>query len=327
MMPPPAVGAHAAAGADSAAADAGACLCVVVHDVADATLDACERLLGAIAAVAPLPLTFLAVPRYHHDAPSARLEQWLSARSRQGDELALHGWTHRDDGAARGMFDRLRRTRYTRGEGEFWALDREAAARRLRDGIAWFERNGWPLHGFVAPAWLLGPAGWAALRATPLDYTSTLRHIHLLPDGPRITSQSLVYSTSSAWRRAVVGRLGRAASAASLRSNPVLRLELHPRDADHAPIRRSWQRVLERELGRREPLTVAQLVRAPARLRHAATAAAAGAAQSRLKLTAAVSAPTIAPDDHVARIVQAEDHARDAATSRVNGQISRPQCG
>ncbi len=253
-------GAHAGPGAVGEAAPARPCLCVVVHDVADATLGACDRLLGGIAAVAPLPLTFLAVPRYHHDAPSPALEQWLTARNRQGDELALHGWTHRDDGAARGTLDRLRRTRYTRGEGEFWALDHEAAALRMRDGIAWFQRNGWPLHGFVAPAWLLGAGGWAALRAAPFEYTSTLRHIHLLPDGPRITSQSLVYSTSSAWRRASSVAWA-ALVATSLRTNPVLRLELHPRDADHGPIRRSWQRVLEREIDRREPLTVAQLVR------------------------------------------------------------------
>jgi hypothetical protein len=237
----------------------GPTLCVVVHDVAETTLDACERLIGAIDAVAPLPLTLLAVPRYHHAAPSARLEHWLGVRSRGGDEIALHGWTHLDDGApAHGWVDRLRRTRYTRGEGEFWNLDQDAAARRLRDGIDWFERNGWPLHGFVAPAWLLGPGGWRALRETRLRYTSTLRHIHLLPDGPRLTSQSIVYSTSSGWRRAAsvvwAGAVG-----AVQRADPLLRLELHPHDADHAPVRRSWQRLLASALERREALTVAQV--------------------------------------------------------------------
>ena len=235
-----------------------AAVCVVVHDVAEATLDACERLVGAIDAVAPLPLTFLAVPRYHGAAPSARLEQWLGARSRRGDELALHGWTHLDDGTPRGALDRLRRTRYTRGEGEFADLDCAAASQRLQAGIEWFGRNGWPLHGFVAPAWLLGPGGWRALRDTPLRYTSTLRHIHLLPDGARITSQSLVYSVSSGWRRAAsVAWAGVVAAVEA--SNPVLRIELHPRDADHAGVRRSWQRVLERALRRREALTVVEL--------------------------------------------------------------------
>jgi len=236
--------------------DAG--VCVVVHDVAEATLDACERLVGAIDAVAPLPLTFLAVPRYHGEPPSRRLEQWLDARSRRGDEIALHGWSHQDDGTPRGLFDRIRRTRYTRGEGEFADLDRAAARLRLRSGIDWFARNGWPLHGFVAPAWLLGPGGWLALRETPLRYTSTLRHIHLLPDGGRITSQSLVYSVPNAWRRAAsIAWAGVVASVEA--ANPVLRIELHPRDADHAGVRRSWQRVLERALRHREALTVVDL--------------------------------------------------------------------
>ena len=233
-------------------------VCVVIHDVADATLASCERLLAAIADVAPLPLTLLAVPRYHHDTASPALEQWLGARSRSGDEIALHGWTHLDDGVPRSWVDRLRRRSYTRGEGEFWALSPDEAALRLQAGIDWFERNGWPLHGFVAPAWLLGPGAWQALRATELRYTSTLRHVYLLPQGQRITSQSLVYSTSSAWRRASsVAWAG--IVAATLRSNPLLRIELHPRDADHAAVRRSWQHRLERALAGRTAMTVSQL--------------------------------------------------------------------
>jgi len=45
------------------------------------------------------------------------------------------------------------------------------------------------------------------------------------------------------------------------RRNPVLRIELHPRDADFAPIRRSWQRILGRALHKRRPATVAEFMR------------------------------------------------------------------
>jgi len=239
--------------------------CVVVHDVADATLAACERLHAAVAAVAAVPVTWLAVPRYHHDRPTPVLEQWLDARSRAGDELALHGWTHLDEGAPRGLVDRLRREVYTRREGEFWALDADEAARRIVAGRAWFAAHGWPLAGFVAPAWLLGPGAWRAVRLQPLQYTATLRHLHLLPGLERITSQSVVYSTSSAWRRASSVAWARVV-AAQARRNSLLRLELHPRDADHAGVRRSWQRLLERALHEREAVTVAH---ACARLRAA----------------------------------------------------------
>ena len=230
-------------------------LCVVLHDVADATLAGCERVIAAVHEVAPVPLTLLAVPRYHHHAPSAALERWLSARSAQHDELALHGWLHLDEGTPRGLVDRFRREVYTRREGEFWSLDEAEAGARLDAGRAWFAENGWPLAGFVAPAWLLGRDAWRAVRARPFAYTSTLRHLHLLAHGSSIASQSLVYSTSKAWRRASSVAWARAVAAME-RRNPVLRFELHPRDADARSVRRSWQRLLERALHARAALTV-----------------------------------------------------------------------
>lgn len=250
-----------------------ATLCVVLHDVATSTRAACERALRAVAEVAPVPLTLLAVPRYHHETPSADFEQWLGARSRGGDELSLHGLTHLDDTRdANGWIDRIRRRSYTRGEGEFSALDEAEATRRLQQGIDWFARNDWPLHGFVAPAWLLGPGAWAALGRFDLRYTSTLRHIHLLAEGRRLTSQSIVYSTSAAWRRASSVAWAALVERAE-RANPLLRIELHPRDADHPAIRRSWQRILERHLKTRRALTVVDA------LAQVAPVTAAGAAQ------------------------------------------------
>ena len=81
-----------------------------------------------------------------------------------------------------------------------------------------------------------------------------------LPGRGRVGSQSVVYSTSSAWRRqssllwnAVVARLER--------GNPLLRLELHPRDADFADIRGSWQKVLQQALRDRRAVTVADFMR------------------------------------------------------------------
>ena len=246
-------------------------LCVVVHDVATSTLAACERVIQAIDEVAVLPLTLLAVPRYHHETPSTAFEQWLGARSLGGDELALHGYTHLDEGTPRTWFDRLRRQCYTRGEGEFWDLGEREAETRLRAGIVWFQRNAWPLHGFIAPAWLIGPATWGPMRKLGFDYTCTLRQVHLLREQRRITSQSLVYSTSSAWRRQT-SIAWNAAVALAQRDNPVLRFELHPHDADRRQIRRSWQRLLERHLSGRSAITLAQLaertapVHRPARL-------------------------------------------------------------
>ncbi|MGZ5251893.1 MAG: hypothetical protein ACXWIQ_15890, partial [Caldimonas sp.] len=45
------------------------------------------------------------------------------------------------------------------------------------------------------------------------------------------------------------------------RGNPLLRIELHPRDADFAAVRRSWQTILAQALRDRRALTVAQYMR------------------------------------------------------------------
>ncbi len=235
-------------------------VCVVLHDVASSTRAACSRTLSAIAEVADVPVTLLAVPRYHGEASTPDLEEWLSARSRKGDELALHGWSHRDDLPPSGAIDRLRRQHYTRSEGEFWALSETEARERIEFGKAWFRDRGWPLAGFVAPAWLLGPGAWAALATQGFEYTATLRQLVHLPSRRNVSSQSVVYSTSSAWRRQcslawnrVVARLER--------GNRLLRIELHPRDADFSAVRSSWQRILERALRDRRATTVAEFMR------------------------------------------------------------------
>jgi predicted deacetylase len=210
--------------------------------------------------IAPVPLTWLAVPRYHGAPRDAAFEAALGERLAHGDELALHGWCHRDEATATGVFDRWRRTVYTAGEGEFAALPRAEAARRLRDGRAWFEAQGWPLHGFVAPAWLTSAGTWAALDELGFGYTCTLSRLVALPSRRSLHAQSLVYSTRAAWRRAL--SLGWNAAVARVeRSRPLLRLELHPSDAEHAAVRRSWMRLLAAALREREAVTLSQAVR------------------------------------------------------------------
>ena len=235
-------------------------VCVVLHDVAAATRPACTRTLAAIAEVGEMPVTLLVVPRHHGGAATPELVDWLKARQRKGDELALHGWSHRDELAPTGLVDRLRRRVYTRGEGEFWALSEGEATRRLEAGVRWFGEQGFALAGFVPPAWLLGPGAWQALLSQRFEYTATLRELVHLPSRRAVRSQSVVYSTSSAWRRQT-SLLWNATVARMERGNPLLRVELHPRDADFAAVRRSWQKVLARALHERRAVTVADFMR------------------------------------------------------------------
>lgn len=233
-------------------------LCVTIHDVAPATWPFCRRLVDAVAAVDPrAPLTLLTVPNFHDggEAAPAGYIDWLHARVARGDEIALHGYTHRDESAARARgTQRLVRRVYTAAEGEFAALSRAEAARRIARGRLWCAAHALDVRGFVPPAWLLGREALQAVREFDFEYTTTLTHLVILRTGQRLYAPSLVYSTRSAPRRAL-SRVWNRAFASSMRGMPLLRLGLHPADAKYADIVRHAQRLLEALRCVRDPLT------------------------------------------------------------------------
>ncbi|MGE5384568.1 MAG: DUF2334 domain-containing protein [Betaproteobacteria bacterium] len=237
---------------------------IVLHDVAPATWPACQRVLQCVAAIAPLPVTLLVVPRYHRNPPDLPVDAWLAwldAAAARGDELALHGYTHLDEGQPQGWVDRLRRRCYTAGEGEFSSLSHTEAAWRLKAGLRWFRQHDWPLHGFVAPAWLMSEGTWTAIRELRFAYTCTLSRLVAFPSGRSLQSQSIVYSTRAGWRRSL-SLPWNAMVARRQRQAPLLRFELHPGDADYDAIRDSWTGLLRHALadGRRA-VTLDQAVR------------------------------------------------------------------
>lgn len=233
-------------------------LCVSIHDVAPDTWADCVRLQQAVRAVADIALTWLVVPRYHGRAPAApEMERSLGALLALGHELALHGYTHLDSAApGNGVRGRFLRRVFTQGEGEFAAIGEDDARRRIALGLAWFAERGWPVQGFVAPAWLLGDAAWRVLREFPFEYTTTMSHFHLLKPRRALLAPSLVYTARNA-----VGRLlsPRAAGALAtlMAPAPLVRLSLHPRDARYPALVRHAQHLVERLLADRRPLTKA----------------------------------------------------------------------
>lgn len=241
---------------------------VVIHDVAPATWARCERVMTAVREVADVPLTLLAVPDYHHLGGGLQFERALQARRQRGDEIALHGYSHLDEKPCSGLRERALRQFYTRGEGEFSALTEAEARYRIEAGKDWFRRNHWPLHGFVAPAWLLSPDAWHVVRNSGFAYTSTLREIILLPtdDTGRpsaLKTQPIVYSTGSWWRRKL-SLPWNAALAHRLTSDSgpaIARVELHPWDADHDDTRASFQQALWTLLREREACTTHDALR------------------------------------------------------------------
>lgn len=238
-------------------------LCVSIHDVAPHTWPLCARLVEAIRAVAPIPLTFLVVPAYHHlpVANPGLYDRHLERCMCNGDELALHGYTHLDEAPpATSWRQRFRREVVTLREGEFAALDTAEARRRLAQGLAWFEQRGWPVCGFVAPAWLLGPGGVQALTEFPFQYTTSFGAFHLLRHGIAVAAPSLVYSArnpagrwfSQRWTTLRAGLQSKA---------PLVRLALHPNDARFPALLQHCQHLIERLLRRRTALTKAGFAR------------------------------------------------------------------
>jgi len=243
-----------------------AALSITLHDVAPATQARCEQLIRRIERIAPVPLTLLVVPRYQGQPTTPVFDHWLDARLHWGDELALHGLTHRDEAPPpRGWIDHMRRRWYTAGEGEFAAIDASEATRRLNAGRRWFARRGWPLRGFVAPAWLLGDGAWRALRRQPFHYTCTRTALLALTRGtpdaplPALHARSIVYSTRARWRRAMSLQWN-AMVARGERRQPWMRFELHPSDVEHPAVCSAALNLIARAVNEgRQPLTLDQM--------------------------------------------------------------------
>lgn len=236
-------------------------LCVSIHDVAPATWANCVLLYHALREVAPaLPLTWLVVPRYHGSAtPAPAMEAALTRQIDAGHELALHGYTHLDSAARRpGLRNRFVRDIYTTGEGEFADIDYDDALQRLDLGLAWFAERGWPVAGFVPPAWLAGSGARRAIRQRPFTYTTSLTHFYCLHGatavGQAVWSPSLMYSARNAAGRWLSPPLD-AALALALSHSPLIRLALHPADARHPALLRHAQSLVRKLLTARVPMT------------------------------------------------------------------------
>lgn len=239
----------------------GRAVLLVLHDVAPSTWADYRPFVEAVDAIGGVPITWLVVPDFHgHDAleDHPAFCRMLDERLSRGDELALHGYYHDDrEPAPTTPRDWFMRRIYTH-EGEFYRLSRDAALARLRAGIDLFQRNDWPLHGFVAPAWLMSEGTRQALRELPLRYTSDPQHLYPLPDFTAIDAPGLVWSARSAWRRGL-SKLVSDQREQRWQQAPAIRLGLHPVDMRHEFSRTYWLQTLKRLLDEgRVPMTKAR---------------------------------------------------------------------
>lgn len=232
---------------------------IAIHDASPRTWGEVRELLAMVDDAGAAPISLLVVPDFHRlgaVTADAAFVRAMEARLARGDELVLHGYHHLDDAPPpRTLRAWFQRRMLTRSEGEFAAIGREAARLRIDRGIAMFGTLGWPLHGFVPPAWLLNDAARDAVSIRRcFDYVTIRSGIFRLPDWRFERTANLCYSPDTAARRAV--------SAAAIqhelrraRSSPLLRISLHPQDARVPAVLAHWQRLISDALMERAAVT------------------------------------------------------------------------
>ncbi|MDE1163939.1 MAG: DUF2334 domain-containing protein [Pseudomonas sp.] len=231
---------------------------VVLHDVSPQTWEDYQPFVEAVDALGEIPMTWLVVPDFHHhndldNFPAFR--RLLARRLELGDELALHGYYHADDGPMPVTPQDFFMRRIYTWEGEFYRLSADQALARLEAGLAMFQRHDWPVHGFVAPAWLMSEGTRHALRQLPLAWTSDPQHLYTLPDFTQVDAPGLVWSAGSAWRRGLSKVLSDWRTQ-HWHQAPCIRLGLHPVDMRHDFSRNYWLDTLKQLLEEgRQPLT------------------------------------------------------------------------
>jgi predicted deacetylase len=238
-------------------------LCIELHDVAPATWPLCSRLLEMVDAVGPMPVSLLVVPDFHRRGrvtQDARFLRAMEARLARGDEIALHGLHHLDEGpVSRTPAEWLRRRVRTLSEGEFAATDATISAERIAIGLAEFVAAGWRVHGFVPPAWLLGNGARRALDGFGFSYVAMREAFFALPQWRAIPTTTLSYAAFSAWRRALSRPVLDVLLRRAAPERP-LRLALHPVDARFDAVVAHWRSIVVRATREREPLTAARIV-------------------------------------------------------------------
>ena len=243
-------------------------LVMALHDVCPATIGPCRRLAALVQGCLPgARLTLLIVPEYHganriDDASTFR--RWVDGRLERGDELAMHGLRHLDE-AASPWTPRawIARRVMTAREAEFAAVTADEARMRITRGLALMRNCGWPVAGFVPPAWQISARAGATLGEFGFGYTSTRTSLYRLPDWTRCRAPALTFGSRSALRRWASIRWTRSL-VARVQDLPLVRFALHPGDNSYDELVDCWRVFLALLAADRTVITKGEAIRMPA---------------------------------------------------------------
>jgi uncharacterized protein len=223
-------------------------LVVSLHDFHPGSRSLIEDQIRQLSGLGVGCFSILVVPHFHHGKPTAgdaASVDFLEERNAAGDDLVLHGYYHQQQG--HDLKTLYWSTLYTSGECEFLDLGDGEASHRIEQGRKLWDERGWPLHGFIAPAWLMPEKQDHLLRRLGFLYTTRLKSFKVLPKSSVTDSQSLCYSTRAWWRR-TGSYYWNPVLFARLRGKPLLRLSLHPRDLEYPDLRQQIREIVQMAL-------------------------------------------------------------------------------
>ena len=230
---------------------------VSLHDVSPLTRPVFAPMIAELREMGVERCSLLVIPDHHgrgHMLADAGFCRWLEGLARQGHEVVAHGYYHQRAARPAETWRQRWMTRvYTQGEGEFYDLSKDEAARVLARARADFGKLDAPMPvGFIAPAWLLSDPAREAVREAGFRYTTFLTGVENFAAGGAefIPARSLVYSPRNRWRRAC-SLAWNAGLARWLRDAPLLRLGLHPPDYQHANLWRQIRGIVAEGAARR----------------------------------------------------------------------------
>jgi predicted deacetylase len=253
-------------------------LIVSVHDVGPATAAASRRWVELTAGL-HVPLTFLIVPGPWRGARFGAVGDdghdqvgWLRSRQERGDEMSVHGWTHRADApGSRGR--QVIGSVLARGAAELWGLDRRSAGVRTAAGLEVLDRHGLRVTGSTPPGWLASRAAKSGLADAGVQYVTDHTGLSDLATGRRWWAPALCHrpATSPAGRGAAgrgavgvegVGRRVLGLGARLVTTGASVRIALHPADLDRPGLADAAIRAVQHCLGAgAEPTTYADVLR------------------------------------------------------------------
>ena len=219
---------------------------VSVHDVAPATADQ-TRLWCQDVDSFGIPVSLLVIPGPWRGQSLADVPSYgevLRARVAGGDELVLHGWTHR----AGPEGSRLRRAvgfAVARGAAEFGALDEAQATERLAAGRAVLAGLDLTVEGFTPPGWLASGAANRALQRAGFRYTTSHLGVHDLCTGRLRRGFALSHRPGGGLTERLGAGLVAWGARWGTRRRGLVRIALHPDDRRRPGLRDTTMRTIE----------------------------------------------------------------------------------